>query len=1090
MGNTLRADYGPRTIGLRHEPRREALLSKNPMKRKPKKDDVPTGEATEPRSPEKDYAVCFIEALAEELVEVDALRAKRALRQQAQSPDWASVNKIKENAGWTERKLKTGDEAADEADAVIGEAHKMGLVGLAFSGGGIRSATFNLGILQGLGEYGKLHFFDFLSTVSGGGYIGSWLEAWVWRAAETESRNTSRHVPPDQGLKIVERELQPTRTARNESVGQAERNDQHSHTEPPPIRYLREYSNYLTPRLGVLGADTWTVVGIYLRNLLVNQSVLTLFLATLLLLPYIAESLTLGAARQRLFTWPWTIPVTVFVLMTFALSVGMSNLRGLIDCKQLPKNSMGGMLPPQKQSWVIATVIAPVFVAAWLVTAWLWPQIGVWDQETYLRRWILGGIALLGLPMSLSCLAAPRQESAKDAELEMKHRKAVWSICALLMGGLSGLMMLALTHEVFARLQQLPGQGWHELSLGVPLTLGLFLTAATMQMGLMGRTFFDPYREWWSRVSGWTLILTIVWCVGFALTIYAPLGLMWLRGWLRAAGFAWIGTTLVGVLGGKSSKTGAEDEAGSTKVLLLSMTPYVFIVGLVSLLALALELILARFQYGSPVVQSAWTTFLAKSPAVEKVANWVLHASGTIASGAVKLDGTVANPAAAHGAPGYIVAHFVLLDQVLGTYLAIAWAGTLLLCWLLSWRVDLNEFSMNLMYRNRLVRCYLGATHEGRQGNPFSGLDCCDDLLLSALRSDNSYSGPLPIINTTLNLVDSRELAWQERKAESFPMTPWRCGFDTWIEQVSLDDNYAHDRVMGDANNIEKYAYRPTLQYAYKHKGFYLGTAVSISGAAASPNMGYHSVPSLAMLMTFFNVRLGFWAGNPRNSKTWKEPGPKVGLWRLLGELFGLTDDNSDYVYLSDGGHFENLGVYELLKRRCKFIIACDAGEDPDYSLEDLGNAVRKCREDIGVEIELLTKPVVPQSSDKDSSKKQTQWHCVVGKIHYEDADIEADTTPGIFVYIKASLTGDEPADVLNYQTAHPAFPHQTTADQWFTESQFESYRRLGQHVVDTMFKKVEEDSMSNVRRIEDPERLFLELERCWGKEAIEKLKD
>jgi hypothetical protein len=200
-------------------------------------------------------------------------------------------------------------------------------------------------------------------------------------------------------------------------------------------------------------------------------------------------------------------------------------------------------------------------------------------------------------------------------------------------------------------------------------------------------------------------------------------------------------------------------------------------------------------------------------------------------------------------------------------------------------------------------------------------------------------------------------------------------------------------------------------------------------------------------------------------------------------------------VYLSDGGHFENLGLYELVKRRCKFIIACDAGEDPNYALEDLGNAVRKCREDIGVEIELLTKPVVPQSSDanggKDSSedegkssgsgKKLTKWHCVVGKIHYENADVNTDETPGIFVYIKASLTGDEPADVLNYQTAHPTFPHQSTADQWFTESQFESYRRLGQHVVETMFERIEEASPTKVTAITDPKQLFEELDRCWG---------
>jgi hypothetical protein len=79
--------------------------------------------------------------------------------------------------------------------------------------------------------------------------------------------------------------------------------------------------------------------------------------------------------------------------------------------------------------------------------------------------------------------------------------------------------------------------------------------------------------------------------------------------------------------------------------------------------------------------------------------------------------------------------------------------------------------------------------------------------------------------------------------------------------------------------------------------------------------MGYHSIPSLAMLMTFFNVRLGFWAGNPRNKNTWTVPCPPFGLKQLLCELFGVTDDNAKYVYLSDGGHFENLGVYELVKR-------------------------------------------------------------------------------------------------------------------------------------------------------------------------------
>jgi len=430
--------------------------------------------------------------------------------------------------------------------------------------------------------------------------------------------------------------------------------------------------------------------------------------------------------------------------------------------------------------------------------------------------------------------------------------------------------------------------------------------------------------------------------------------------------------------------------------------------------------------------------------------------TGNVASGAVVLSGTAttSHASASSGVPPYVFAHFAILHIVTSGWLIPACLVALLVCLWLSCRVNLNEFSMNLMYRNRLVRCYLGATHERRDPNPFSGLDSGDDLFLSTLRSSEGYSGPLPILNGTLNLVSTRDLAWQERKAESFPMTPFRCGFDTWIEQRNLEKNYAFDKTLRKANNITKFAFRPTEKYGYVPNGLYVGTAMSISGAAASPNMGYHSVPSLALLMTFFNVRLGFWAGNPRNNNTWTHPGPKVGLLQLLRELSGLTNDNAKYVYLSDGGHFENLGVYELVKRRCRFIVACDAGADPDYSFDDLGNAIRKCREDIGVEIEVDTTPLIPKSNgtngDKNGGRKQTTQHCVVGTIHYDMADPEGEK--GIFVYIKASLTGDEPADVLNYQTGHTTFPHQSTADQWFSESQFESYRRLGQHIVETLF--------------------------------------
>jgi hypothetical protein len=203
------------------------------------------------------------------------------------------------------------------------------------------------------------------------------------------------------------------------------------------------------------------------------------------------------------------------------------------------------------------------------------------------------------------------------------------------------------------------------------------------------------------------------------------------------------------------------------------------------------------------------------------------------------------------------------------------------------------------------VRAYWGASHTGRNPNPFTGFDPHDDLALKEMRQDNCYSGPFPIVNTTLNAVSGKDLAWQERKAESFVMTPLRCGFDVWLEQMDLKKGSA----MGRPKSIEMYRHRPTENFLYENGGPRVGAAVSIIGRGSSPNMGYHSLPSLAFLMTFFNVRLGYWAGNPRNKNTWTKPGPMVGLLRLLAELFGQTDDEARYVYLSDGGHFENLGV-------------------------------------------------------------------------------------------------------------------------------------------------------------------------------------
>jgi hypothetical protein len=161
----------------------------------------------------------------------------------------------------------------------------------------------------------------------------------------------------------------------------------------------------------------------------------------------------------------------------------------------------------------------------------------------------------------------------------------------------------------------------------------------------------------------------------------------------------------------------------------------------------------------------------------------------------------------------------------------------------------------------------------------------------------------------------------------------------------------------------------------------------------------------------------------------------------LLREALGRTDAEQDFVFLSDGGHFENLGLYEMVLRRCKYIIVCDATADDHYAFGDLANAVRKIRVDLGVPIEpLVTKYIGPQKDEKYGK------YCATGKILYSNVD--GGDSFGRLLYIKPALYSDCPPDVRNYGNESKSFPHENTMDQFFSESQFESYRALGRHII------------------------------------------
>ena len=549
---------------------------------------------------------------------------------------------------------------------------------------------------------------------------------------------------------------------------------------------------------------------------------------------------------------------------------------------------------------------------------------------------------------------------------------------------------------------------WEVMVWGTPALVVAFFGTVILHIGLLGRHLTDERREWWSRLCAWLLIYSLAWIGIFGLAFYAPVLLReashWSQIWVKAVGVGWILSTVAGIIAGRSAATGKENSSKLVD-LVAKVAPYIFIVGFFVLLSCAVDTLISP---GSAKV---------RTPNIEFSQLLAFHW------------------AALYGTDPWRLFWITLVLIVIVV--------------LFSVRLDINQFSMHLLYRNRLARCYLGASNSVRRPQPFTGFSSDDDVYLSEL-SKLSFSrpcgAPYPVINAALNLVGGKELAWQQRKAASFIFSPLYCGY----EFPELPPGYCQTKI-----------------FAAKSGEVSLATAMAISGAAASPNMGYHTSPAPAFLMTVFNLRLGWWLGNPRREHGYQKSGPLNVLWSLVCELFGLTSDEGKYIYLSDGGHFENLGIYELVRRRCRFIVACDAEEDHTFGFGGLGNAIEKCRSDFGIDIDIDVEPI-----RRRSEKGYSMWHCAIGKIHYSRVD--TDARDGVLVYLKSSLTGDEPTDALRYAAANPEFPHQSTSDQWFDESQFESYRVLGFHVAENVFGAVGDATKMT------KEQLFVELAQQW----------
>ena len=847
---------------------------------------------------------------------------------------------------------------------------------LCLSGGGIRSASFALGVLQALSRYGLLRHFHYLSTVSGGGYIGSWLSAWRFHERDDDAVFA----------KLVERGGYPV--AENDTFA-----------EPAELRELRANSNFLTPKLGLLSADTWTAIALYIRNFLLNWFIFGPLFLSIVLVPHASFDVLIwlnnafGTVNRAVLGI-----AALLLLIGLAMSIAGRPLRD----RPLRGGVSERQIAPDNQRFVYF-VLLPIYLGAGVLatfTAWLptTPDAMHWGilVETkgnrtfypiiyaivigailYEAAWLIGFCTGGGRPAELLRIIGTRRNPVPPLAEMLCYAvsgAAAGAVIAIGIGCYQHLSGLAEAGQASALIVFL-FHGYSRIYMvvagGVAWTMTAILTADLLFTGLTSyHRYGEADREWSARAAGYLAAAAIGWLLFAALVLYGPPASSMLLG--MVGGVAGLVTLALGSSAKTAATLGREVTERLSITVILSIATTIFVLVLVILLS----------KLGRSGLDHAAAILGVQENSAAKA--WIA----------------------------------IITSLFLGGVAVLA-----------SYWINVNRFSLHAVYRNRLIRAFLGAaraSHRDRgrtrsNPDPFTGFDDADNLRLASLwqPAGNEGRGRLfHVVNMALNVVASTNLAWQERKAETFVMTPLTCG-NPFVGFI------------------------PTRFYGALQDGVALGTAMAISGAAVSPNQGYHSSPIIGLLLLLFNVRLGWWLGNPRSRpRFYRREGPFLSIRPVLDELAGQTTDRGHYVYLSDGGHFENLGLYEMVRRRCGFILVSDAGYDPTCALEDLGNAVRKIWIDLGIRIEFDRIDVAPRQTPPVDGV-----YCAVGRICYP----EEGAREGVLVYVKPGFHGSEPADIRAYAAAHPEFPHESTADQWFSESQMESYRALGSHIIGKM---------------------------------------
>ncbi|HVQ73735.1 MAG TPA: patatin-like phospholipase family protein [Bradyrhizobium sp.] len=810
--------------------------------------------------------------------------------------------------------------------------------GIGLSGGGIRSASLALGVLQSLAEHDLLRRFQYISSVSGGGYIASSLQ-WWWSQGRTPD------LPVDKVPSCDDRGAYGTRpynfpygpahptTGAVEAVSPDKKSSDPkpdptgATTEAPSpapkspdpkpelvLSFLRAHSSYLTPGHGL---TVWSMIGVLLRTIIISVA-----------------------------TW---LPLLTLVMgLLFLVDLAVE----LVAAKILLYPPLGKAMPVIWEDYFEQVL----------------PQLDVYRYRViFAVPLYLSYLSVAAFVFAAILFALVSHAPADAPGPRSKKWPAFWILAVL---GLFSVTMV----DTFRAM---------DASIIFLLALAI-VAAAVVAVTLVADYATDTNlnKSYWLRRKLETTIGKL-----FPFTIICfVLGTIPLAPYViaknLAAGSGSTGSTITGVF---SVVAGVASALYGYYTFLFKIIP-----GLVGQIAATIGAVI--YLYATVVFAYVLVLIL-------------VHPQSFVDG-----DG-------------------IALALRIGISLSI-----LLACWIAVWG-NINYVGLHRFYRDRLMEAFMPTGASVRE-MATTTTPLADSLSMEELDRLSLSGLPYPLINANAILINDLHQKYASRGGDNFIISPL----------------YVGSTATG---------WRSTPQYIKVNGPLTLPSAMAASGAAATASAGYIGTgitrnPLVSAVMSLLNIRLGLWIGNPffatpgklRRIPTFLNPGLVSGVFQQAHTF------DSKYLELTDGGHFENLALYELVRRRTKVILIVDGEADPKISLASLVSATRRIEEDFGASLEFETgmgpaQLVMYPGKDRRNYPADTRYAAApfaLGKLTYNHP-VEKD---GLLIYVKSTVIEQMDFKTAGYLASNPEFPHQSTVDQFFDPAQFDAYRCLGYESIET----------------------------------------